>query len=61
MAQLRGAAGPAQIWWKVCCSKEQEDTGGEFYGESLYAKLDKLKPGMVLITKVEKPTLQVYL
>jgi hypothetical protein len=26
----------------------------------LYAKLDKLNSGMVLITKVEKPTLLVY-
>ncbi len=26
----------------------------------LYEKLDRLKPGMVLITKVEKPTLVVY-
>ena len=29
--------------------------------KGLYAKLDKLNPGMVLITKVEKATLQVYL
>jgi len=29
--------------------------------KGLYAKLDKLNPRMVLITKVEKPTLQVYL
>lgn len=28
--------------------------------KGLYSKLDKLKPGMVLITKVEKPTLLVY-
>ena len=28
--------------------------------KGLYAKLDKLNPGMVLITKVEKPTLLVY-
>ena len=28
--------------------------------KGLYAKLDKLKPGMVLITRVEKPTLLVY-
>jgi len=26
----------------------------------LYAKLDKLNPGMVLITRVERPTLLVY-
>src|SRR5207247_10678814 len=25
-----------------------------------YAKIDKLNPGMVLITRVERPTLQVY-
>jgi uncharacterized protein DUF5678 len=28
--------------------------------KGLYAKIDKLNPGMVLITKVEKPTLLVY-
>src|SRR5438309_6779188 len=28
--------------------------------KGLYSKLDKLKPGMVLITRVEKPTLLVY-
>ncbi len=28
--------------------------------KGLYAKLDKLNPGMVLITKVERPTLLVY-
>ncbi|MBO0888480.1 hypothetical protein J2P12_05205 [Candidatus Bathyarchaeota archaeon] len=28
--------------------------------KGLYAKLDKLNPGMVLISKVEKPTLLVY-
>ena len=28
--------------------------------KGLYAKLDKLNPGMVLITKVEKPTLVIY-
>ena len=28
--------------------------------KGLYSKLDKLKPGMVLITRIEKPTLLVY-
>jgi len=28
--------------------------------KGLYAKLDKLNPGMVLVTRVERPTLQVY-
>lgn len=28
--------------------------------KGLYAKLDRLDPGMVLITRVEKPTLLVY-
>jgi len=28
--------------------------------KGLYSKLDKLNPGMVLITRVEKPTLLVY-
>jgi hypothetical protein len=28
--------------------------------KGLYAQLDKLDPGMVLITKIEKPTLLVY-
>ncbi len=28
--------------------------------KGLYRKLDELNPGMVLITKVEKPTLLVY-
>ncbi len=28
--------------------------------EGLYAKLDRLDPGMVLIARVEKPTLLVY-
>ena len=28
--------------------------------KGLYSKLDKLNPGMVLITKIEKPTLLVY-
>ena len=28
--------------------------------KGLYAKIDKLNPGMVLITRVEKPTLLVY-
>ena len=28
--------------------------------KGLYAKLDKLKPGMVLITRIERPALLVY-
>jgi hypothetical protein len=28
--------------------------------KGLYAKIDKLDPGMVLITRIEKPTLLVY-
>lgn len=28
--------------------------------KGLYARLDKLNPGMVLITRIEKPTLLVY-
>lgn len=28
--------------------------------KGLYEKIDKLKPGMVLITRVEKPSLLVY-
>jgi len=28
--------------------------------KGLYAKLDRLNPGMVLITRIEKPTLLVY-
>lgn len=28
--------------------------------KGLYARLDRLDPGMVLITKIEKPTLLVY-
>ncbi|OLB69878.1 hypothetical protein AUI06_07440 [archaeon 13_2_20CM_2_52_21] len=28
--------------------------------KGLYAKLDKLNPGMVLITRIERPTLLVY-
>ena len=28
--------------------------------KGLYEKIDKLNPGMVLITKVEKPSLLVY-
>ena len=28
--------------------------------KGLYAKLDKLSPGMMLITRVERPTLQAY-
>ena len=28
--------------------------------KGLYAELDKLNSGMVLITKVEKPTLVIY-
>lgn len=46
---------------KYVAVRSKRILAASFTMKGLYAKLDKLNPRMVLITKVEKPTLQVYL
>ena len=59
---LSSAKGPAirRYRGKYVAVRNRKILAASSTMKGLYAKLDKLNPGMVLITKVEKPTLLVY-